>query len=206
MTTARQVQYSKNIRSCELFAGQEREVMDAFEEIISELLERDKYWVKNSVKINTITKEDKVDLQKPSMPTPEIDLVAYDAGNNELILIEVKSFLYSGGVRKDDVIVSHPYLKGKYKILTCLRYQEILKKRLREKWEERGLINPDTQIRFGLIAGNIYGNHESDIKKHAVDNNWFYWGPRDIETKIKDLANTSYENKQINMISKILQK
>ena len=173
--------------------------MDSFEEIISELLEEDRFWIKKSVRIN-ITKEEKKELNKSSRPRPEIDLVAYDSQKNELILIEVKSFLDSTGVKKEDVIQSYDYPEGRYKILTCALYQEILSKRLKQEWLDRGLINQNTSIRFGLIAGNIHKGDEADLKNHADQNNWFFWEPREIENRIKALAEKGYENTSINDI------
>ena len=66
--------------------------MDAFEEIVKLLLETQGYWVRQDVKVN-ITKDDKKSLSNASMPRPEIDLAAFNPARNELMLVEVKSYL-----------------------------------------------------------------------------------------------------------------
>ena len=67
--------------------------MNAFEDIVKLYLEEEGYWVRQSVKVNKITREDKRKLNNYSMPTPEIDIVAYKAKENELLLVEVSLFL-----------------------------------------------------------------------------------------------------------------
>ena len=72
--------------------------MNAFEDIVKVYLEEKGYWVRQSVKVEKITSEDKKAIGLTTMPRPEIDLVALNAKENELLLVEVKSFLNSQGV------------------------------------------------------------------------------------------------------------
>lgn len=65
--------------------------MDAFELIIGQLLEEEKYWVRLSVKIN-LSPNEKRTIKKPSTPRPEIDIAAYDVNSDTVYLFEVKSF------------------------------------------------------------------------------------------------------------------
>jgi len=179
--------------------------MDAFEQIVGELLEEEQFWVRNSVKVN-LTRADKSQLENPSMPRPEIDLIAFDARASILYLLEVKSFIDSQGVRLEDL---HPSStlppQGRYKMLTSSRYQEVLMQRLREEWESRGLIDAQTKIKFGLIAGNVHGD-AAQLRTYADDTGWFFWGPKDIEERIQRLAEKGYENKQITLVAKILKR
>jgi hypothetical protein len=71
--------------------------MDAFERVVAELFWARNYWVRTSVKVE-LTKAQKVELDNHSMPRPEIDLVAYRAAENELLVLECKSYLNSRGV------------------------------------------------------------------------------------------------------------
>jgi Holliday junction resolvase-like predicted endonuclease len=77
--------------------------MDAFEDIVKLYLEEEGYWVRQHVKVK-ITKQDKRDIGTYSMPTPELDIVAFNVKENELLLVEVKSFLDSQGVYYDVVV------------------------------------------------------------------------------------------------------
>jgi hypothetical protein len=71
--------------------------MHAFEDLVGRLVRRDGYWVRHSVKVD-LTKDEKGALGQPSLPRPELDLVAYRPSDNVLALIECKSFLDSNGV------------------------------------------------------------------------------------------------------------
>jgi hypothetical protein len=71
--------------------------MDAFEEIVAGLLWEEGYWTTIGYKVN-LPKPVKVELGKPSLPRPEIDILAYQADDNELIWVECKSYLDSRGV------------------------------------------------------------------------------------------------------------
>ncbi|WP_176465369.1 MULTISPECIES: hypothetical protein [unclassified Pseudomonas] len=72
--------------------------MDYFESIIKTLLESESYWVRQSFKVN-LTKEEKRNVGKHTIPRPEIDLLAYKPNQNKILAIEVKSFLDSSGVK-----------------------------------------------------------------------------------------------------------
>ena len=57
--------------------------MDSFEQVVSEILWMDGYWVRTSVKVD-LTKEEKVQIGRPSSPRWELDIVAYSGRNNSL--------------------------------------------------------------------------------------------------------------------------
>ena len=61
--------------------------MEAFEAVVGELLPLDGWWVLNSVKLE-LSADDRVSFGKSSMPNPELDLVAYRASDDRLIIIE----------------------------------------------------------------------------------------------------------------------
>ena len=71
--------------------------MDAFEQLVSEILWMDGYWVRTSVKVD-LTKEEKVLIGRPSSPRWELDIVAYSGRDNLLRVVECKSYLDSRGV------------------------------------------------------------------------------------------------------------
>lgn len=86
-------------------------LMDHFENIISTLLEAEGYWVRQSFKVN-LTKEEKRLVGKPSIPRPEIDLLALNFSRNEVLVLEAKSFLDSPGVKLNDLQPSDEVQKG----------------------------------------------------------------------------------------------
>ena len=72
--------------------------MDAFEQLVSEILWMEGLWVRTSVKV-LITKDEKRLIGRPSSPRWEIDIVAYSGRDNLLYAVECKSYLDSRGVR-----------------------------------------------------------------------------------------------------------
>ena len=63
--------------------------MDAFEQLVSEILWMDGYWVRTSVKVE-LTKKEKKAIGRPSSPRWELDIVAYSGRDNLLRVVECK--------------------------------------------------------------------------------------------------------------------
>lgn len=177
--------------------------MDAFELIIGQLLQEENYWIRYSVKIN-LTPEEKRAIGKPSAPRPEIDIIALDLVSNRIHLIEVKSFLDSKGVCFEDIVVENEQQEGKYKLLTSQNYRSVLSNRLRIEWIKDGVINEDTQISFGFIAGKIYQNKECELEEFFNTKEWMFWGPSIIREKMRSLVNNGYENNPVTIATKLL--
>lgn len=177
--------------------------MDYFENIIKRLIEQDGYWVRESVRVN-LTKPEKVSIGKHSMPRPEIDIVGYKARCNELIIIEVKSFLDSPGVKYDDLIQEYEIPVGRFKLFTCENYRNIVFRRLVSDLHESGMIASSPEIRFGLAAGKIYSNDESRLVKYFREKNWLFYKPSDIAKAISELEKIPYENDPYVIAAKIL--
>jgi len=137
--------------------------MDHFESIVATLLEAEGRWVRRSFKVN-VTKDEKRRIGKPSIPRPEIDLVALNFAENEVIAFEAKSFLDSPGVALASLVASHEIPEGRYKLFTCARYGEIVLGRLRLDLIEAGMADSDTRIRLGLAAGKVCRDQEADIR------------------------------------------
>ena len=180
--------------------------MDSFEDIVAKCFEERNYWVRHPVKVTTITRKDKRDIGTPTMPTPEVDLVALQFNKNTLILMEIKSFLNSPGVRFSDVCGKGKNAK-RYKLLNDDIYREIITMRLVDYYLENGLINRKTKIRYGLAAGNIYSRDEERIRDYARNMDWVFMSPDDIKESIVELSGTSFfEDNIITMTAKIFRK
>ncbi len=137
--------------------------MDAFEKIIGQLLQEQKYWVRHSVKIE-LSPDEKKAINKPSTPRPEIDIAAYNVYEDTLYLLEVKSYLDSPGVVYEEVAIEQEEQSERYKLLTSKNYRAVLESRLKADWVKAGYIGNDSIISYGLIAGNIYGNREAELQ------------------------------------------
>jgi hypothetical protein len=103
--------------------------MDAFESLVAKLLQQRGYWTWQSYKVE-ITKEEKRSLGKPSMPRPEIDVLAYKPGENRLLWVECKSYLDSPGVSIEPFTEPDSKWADRYRVFTNDLYREIVSQRL----------------------------------------------------------------------------
>lgn len=177
--------------------------MDHFENLIATLLEAEGYWVRQSFKVNLTTAE-KRRIGKPSIPRPEIDLLALDFKRNEVLALEAKSYLDSPGVKLADLEARHKVPEGRYKLFTCARYRAVVTKRLHADLIAAGMARPTTRIRFGLAAGRVYRRDANGIRQHMESHGWHYWSPDDVRTRVTAQAERGYENDPAIITAKIL--
>lgn len=177
--------------------------MDHFESIISTLLEAEGYWVRRSFKVN-VTKEEKRQVGKHSIPRPEIDLLALDFSKNEVLALEAKSFLDSPGVNLEQLQEEHEVPEGRYKLFTSERYRTIVFSRLLADLIACDMANSKTKIILGLAAGKVSQGRSELIREFMLGKNWFFWSPEDIKQKVVALAEQGYENDPAIITAKIL--
>jgi len=177
--------------------------MDYFESIIKTTLEYEGYWVRQSFKIN-VTKEEKRQIGKHTIPRPEVDILAYKPSDNNLLVIEVKSYFDNPGVRLSDLQKEHEKPEGGYKLFTCENYRNIVFNRLKKDLIEIGMVNQDTNISLGLAAGNVFQNKSKEINEFFISKKWVFISPEDIKEKVTNLASMGYENEPAVITAKIL--
>lgn len=179
--------------------------MEYFENMIKTLLEWEGYWVRQSFKVN-LTKQEKREIGKPSIPRPEIDMLAFKPEAQEMLVIEAKSHLDSPGVRLGDLQKKCKIPEGRYKLFTCTNYRNIVFNRLKQDLRNRGMIQDDIRIKLGLVAGKIYQGRSEEIRAYVESNGWFFWSPEDVRKRVNDPAVKDYENDPIVITAKILMK
>lgn len=177
--------------------------MDYFESIIKTLLEHDGFWVRQSFKVN-LTKQEKCDIGKPSIPRPEIDLLAFKPNKKLILVLEAKSFLDSPGVRISDLEKCDEIPEGRYKLFTCDNYRKIVFHRLKEDLIAMGMATSREQLSLGLAAGKVYQKKSLEIKNFFSKKEWVFWSPEDIKDKVYALASKGYENEPAIITAKIL--
>jgi len=178
--------------------------MNAFESIIAQYLESEGYWVRQSVKVD-ISGGAKRELRLPSMPRPEIDLVALNVKENELLLIEVKSLLDSYGVWYEAVSGEDPKVAKRYRLFTDSKFRDIVTITLREQYLEQGLINENTKINYALAAGNIHSPaEESKISDYFSQRGWKLFSPAKIKERIRELSGKGWEDNLVTMTAKLI--
>jgi len=179
--------------------------VNAFENIVKLYLEEEGYWIRQSVKVS-VSKEDKVTIGLPTMPRPEIDLVALNVKENELLLIEVKSLLDSYGVWYEAVSGDDKKFAKRYRLFTDSKYRKVVTNRLREAYLKQGLINQHTTINYGLAAGNIHLGNELPIREYFLRKGWKLFTPQQIKEKVRQLSTKGWEDDVITMTAKLILK
>lgn len=177
--------------------------MDYFENLVKTLLEEEYLWVGQSIKVD-LTKQEKRDIGKHSIPRPEIDLLVFNYKKNEVIAIEAKSYLDSNGVGYDQLIEEHDIPAGRYKLFTCEKYRDIVFSCLKSQLLSAKQINNETTITLGLAAGNVHKNQSNEISTFFKSKGWLFWGPDEVKKRVKKLAEKSYENNPYIITTKVL--
>lgn len=177
--------------------------MDYFEDMVRTLIEQEWGWVRQSVRIN-LTKKQKRQLGKPSMPRPEVDLLAFDQDHNRILVLEVKSYLDSNGISYSELQKEHKVAEGRYKIFTCRKYREMLLNCLRLQMLEARFANNETTYMLGLISGKIHKNMDEEIADMFEKRGWLFWGPEEIKRRVKKLSELGYANNPYVITTKVL--
>ncbi len=177
--------------------------MDYFEGLIKTLLEHEGYWIRQSFKVN-LTKQEKRDIGKHSIPRPEVDILAFKPEENQVIAFEAKSYLDSTGVRLAALRENHKIPEGRYKLFTCDNYRNIVFSRMKQDLIDLGMGTAKTKITLGLAAGNVYQSKSEEIRSLFNSKGWAFLSPEDIRKKVTDLAAKGYENEPSIITTKIL--
>jgi len=176
--------------------------MDAFEEIITALFEQEGYWTLRNCMVD-LSKEQKRELKNPSMPRPEIDIVAYKPRNNELVLIECKSYLDSAGVRLISVM---PDVESgrKIKLFADSLYRQRVTEEFVKQAKVSGLLLSDPSVQYCLVAGNIYPLDRESLRDHFQKQGWLLYDPEWIKDQLNNIAKIGYKNSLAVMMAKLL--
>lgn len=177
--------------------------MEYFETIIKTLLEHEGYWVRQSFKVS-LTKQEKRRIGKPSIPRPEIDLLAFKLKSHEVLVLEAKSYFDSPGVRLAEIQEKFQIPEGRYKLFTCTNYRNVILNRLRQDLQDLGMVGGNIKMKLGLVAGHIYQDRSENIGSYFVSKGWFFWSPEDVRDKVNALAAKGYENELAIITAKIL--
>lgn len=178
--------------------------MDAFEEIVGKVFQRDGYWVQQSVKVK-LTEEDKKKINKVKAPRWEIDLVAYKGKTNELLIIECKSYLDSLGVTVSAFDGSNAKFAERYKLFHNKKLRQIVFKRLIKQFSEAGTCPKNVKIKLCLVAGRI-GSAQDREKLHRcfTKNGWQLYDEIWLKEKLKNISTVGYENSVMTITAKLL--
>jgi hypothetical protein len=179
--------------------------MDAFEVIVADIAARQGYWVRPSVWIE-LTDTDRAELtQAKGTPVRQqrvnLDVVGYNGRDNEVLVIECKSFIDSEGVRYGSFLDGgrHAYL---YKLFTEPTWRNVVLNRLRINLERS--CAPGFRFTLGLACGKIYAGDEPTLVDHFARHNWCLWTPGWLRQRLIDMGRARYENNVGMITAKLL--
>jgi len=178
--------------------------MDAFENVVATILQHRGYWVRSSFKVD-LTKAEKVQLGRPSLPRPELDLVAYKGHGNVVRVVECKSYLDSGGVSISAFNGKNEKFAERFKLLLRNEWRSIVERSLVSQLCETGLTEKRPSVIWCLAAGKV----KSQSDEHALadwfsSRGWEFWGPDWVADGVRALAVGSYENDVATIVSKLI--
>ena len=176
--------------------------MDAFEQLVADIFWNEGYWVRTSVKVE-LTRQEKIKVGKHSTPRWEIDLIAYRATTNELLALECKSYLDSGGVHAAH-FTPHHKLAGRYKLFHDEVLRQTVLERLRLQCIERGLCPANVSVKLGLVYGCATKMNAVLLDKIFEEADWLLFGADWLSDRVRRLASGSYENSTAAVVTKLL--
>lgn len=176
--------------------------MDAFEQVIAEIFWKEGYWVQTSVKVN-LSKEQKRQLENPSMPRPEIDVLAYNSRDNILKAIECKSFLDSRGVQAAELNGNKK--SNRYKLFRNEALKNVVLESLKEQLIARGACSPDVRVVLCLACGKVASeNDRVELRSICLSLGWELFDDEWIGRKVRSMADVGYENQVSTVVAKLL--
>ena len=175
--------------------------MDAFEQVVAELLWSEGYWVQTSVKVN-LTKEEKALINRPTTPRWELDVVGYKANENKLLVLECKSFLDSTGVKAADLKKGSK--STRYKLFTDEALREVVFNRLVAQMVAAGSCKANAKVILGLAVGKMANTQVGEIHEHFEKSEMELWDIAVLRKKLSRLSQGQYENSVVNVVAKLL--
>jgi hypothetical protein len=178
--------------------------MDAFEQVVSEILWMEGYWVRTSVKV-ALTKGEKKAIGRPSSPRWELDIVAYSGRYNLLRVVECKSYLDSRGVALRAFDGSDEGFAKRFKLFGDKRLRNVVFERLRKQFAESGACRPKPVVKLCLACGRIASVADREkLHKHFAKKGWELWDEKWLQEKLGVMSKRGYENQVSAIVAKLL--
>ena len=179
--------------------------MDAFEHIAARLFEVQGYWTRIGYAVE-LTKEQKAAVGQPSLPRPQLDVIAYKPSANKLLVIECKSYLDSSGVMLAG-FHGQEAKKDVYKLFNRARLREmVLTALVSQLRREELLIGADPTIELVLVAGKVYARDEPKLRSLFAEKGWTFVGPSEVAAGLRAFADRGYENDVVTFVTKLLKR
>lgn len=178
--------------------------MNAFEQLVSEILWMEGYWVRTSIKVE-LTKEEKRQIGRATTPRWELDVVAYSGKENTLYAVECKSYLDSRGVVLQAFDGRNELQANRYKLFNDANLRRIVLNRLRQQLAESGACAQDTKVKLCLACGQIATEKDRvGLHQHFAQNDWQLWDEYWLRERLQRMSEQGYENQISSVVAKLL--
>jgi hypothetical protein len=178
--------------------------MDAFEQLVGQILSTKGFWVRSSFKVD-LTKEEKRLIGRHSAPRWELDIVAYRASDNTLYVVECKSYLDSRGVTAAAFVDSDSKEAKLYKLFTEPNLYEVVSQSLSNQLLELGACRENPRIQLALACGKIRNALDREtLHAHFKTKKWELWDEAWLKESIRYMATESYENQVSSVVAKLM--
>lgn len=180
--------------------------MNAFEQIVAGLLRAEGYWTITGFRVN-LSKLQKVEIGKPSLPRPEIDILAYKGGNDTLMWVECKSYLDSSGVRFASFSDPNDVGYGRYKIFNDERYRKIAGDVLKKQVIETQLVKSEPTLLHCLVAGKVRSEKDrQQLNQLFKERGWILLDDIWLKERLRSASLSQYEDDVAMIVAKIIQR
>ena len=176
--------------------------MNSSEALLGELLSLDGWSCRPGYRVS-ITKQEKVAIGQPSLPTPEIDVLATKHGR--IVWVESKTYLDSRGVQAKTLADGYTG-PGRVRVFNDAVYREVVTNALLRQLRLEESIGPDDPtVEYWFAAWkfcNAASRHEAQERFDA--NRWKLLGHDWFESQLRKLAATSYRDSTAALVAKLL--
>jgi len=178
--------------------------MDAFEQLVSEILWMEGYWVRTSVKVE-LTKKEKRAIGRPSSPRWELDIVAYRGKDNLLRVVECKSYLDSRGVALRAFDGNDALSAKRFKLFGDVGLRNVVFNRLRKQLVASGACAPRPKVKLCLACGRIASDSDREgLHRHFAQKGWDLWDEPWLRERLRVMSDRGYENQVSAVVAKLL--
>jgi hypothetical protein len=178
--------------------------MEAFEQLVSELLWAEGYWVRTSVRVQ-LTKPEKKRIGRPSSPRWELDIVAYSGRDNMLRVVECKSYLDSGGVALRAFNGKDRRFAERFKLFLDAKLRRVVFARLCKQFTGVGACRSRPAVRLCLACGRIASDADrKGLRKLFGEKGWELLDEEWIRQRLRAMSHGSYENQMGAVVTKLL--